>query len=107
MFMKSFFSFLAGAVLFSSQALAQSTVQQFSAHCINGKSLAEVMEQFGEVPSLTMNSVREVKNNKAVENRAVLFINFDTKSWTMIERVAPDRFCVLATGEEITPYLKK
>jgi len=96
---------LAAGLLIATQAFAQNS-QRYEAICIKVESLAEVVTEFGEEPSLTMISVRETQRGQ-VEIPTVLFINYETKSWTMVERVDKDRFCVVATGENIKPYVKK
>jgi hypothetical protein len=71
--------------------------------CISLKTLAEVLEEFGEVPSMTMLTVRD--NGR--KHSTVLFVNYQTKSWTLSERIAADTFCVIAVGENIAPYVEK
>jgi hypothetical protein len=102
--MKFLLAVVAG-LLISSQAAAQNS-QRYEALCINIDSLAELVEEFGEDPSLVMTSIRETQRGQA-EIPTVLFINYETKTWTMVERVTKDRYCVIATGENIKPYVKK
>jgi hypothetical protein len=102
--MKSFFKLLISGVFFIESSFAQNS-QNFESVCVNADSIAEVVAQFEETPSLTMKSMRETTRG-SVENRAVLFINYKTKSWTLVERISSDRFCVIALGEDISPYVK-
>lgn len=97
---------VAAGLLISSQAVAQNS-QRYDAVCINIDSLAELVDEFGEDPSLVMTSIRETQRGGQVEIPTVLFVNYETKTWTMVERVTKDRFCVIATGENIKPYVKK
>jgi hypothetical protein len=73
--------------------------------CVNGQTLLAVTSEFNEEPALAMNSLRETRNGM-VNNRTVLFINYETKTWTLAERISSDRFCIIAVGEEIAPRLK-
>jgi hypothetical protein len=102
--MKTFI--LAAGLFLASPVLAQNT-QNYSAVCINIESLAELVTEFGEDASLTMTSVRETVSGNTVKIPTVLFINYETKSWTLVERVERNRFCVIATGENVAPYVKK
>ena len=104
--MKIILSILAAGLFFSSQALAQNS-QTYAAVCVNIESLTELVNEFDEAPSLTMNSYRERRNGTLAKIPTVLFINYETKSWTLVERVNDDRFCVIATGEDIKPYFEK
>ena len=104
--MKPFALVLAAALLFSSQAFAQNRVMQFPATCVNIETLAELLEEFQEDPAMTMTSIRASGDDFAT-NALVLFINYETKTWTMAERIPGNRYCVIATGENIKPYTPK
>jgi hypothetical protein len=92
-------------VFFTSSVFAQN-IQNYAAICINIESLTDVVTEFGEDASLTMNSVRETRQG-SVKIPTVMFINYKTKTWTLVERVEHDIYCVIATGENISPYIKK
>jgi hypothetical protein len=97
------------AALFAAVSLsvaAQGRIMEFQAACVSINGLADVLVEFDEIPSLTMTSSREI-NGKLVDYATVLFINYETKTWTLAERVAQDRYCVTATGDNIKPYVKK
>lgn len=71
--------------------------------CVSGRVLAETLEEFGEIPMLQMNSTRETDTG-IVTNPTVIFMNPDTKSWTMAERVERDLYCVIAIGDFAMPF---
>jgi len=98
---------LLAAGLFLAFPLSAQNVQNYAAVCINIDSLAELVTEFGEDAAMTMSSVRETKNSGTIKISTVLFINYETKSWTLVERVENNRYCVIATGEDIKPYVKK
>ena len=79
----------------------------FEAVCISEKSLSQLVDKFKEDPMLTMVSVRETSNNNFDTIPAVLFMNPKTKTWTMVEKVAGNLYCVIGTGEQVRPYLEK
>ncbi len=104
--MKPFALVLAAALLFSSQAFSQNRISQFAATCVNIETLADILKEFQEDPAMTMISIRE-SNGDFVNNSLVLFINYETKTWTLAEQTQRNRYCVIATGENIKPYVPK
>ena len=98
--------FISG-LLFSNLVYGQATVINFSADCGNARSLARLVAQFDETVSLTMTSIRDSDGGEPAKNALVLFINYKTKTWTMAERISPDLFCIIATGNDVNPYVKK
>jgi hypothetical protein len=100
--MKTFVLVLA-TLLFSTPAFAQNRVMQFPATCVKIETLAELLEEFEEDPAMTMTSIRASGDDFAT-NALVLFINYETRTWTMAERIPGNRYCVIATGENIKPY---
>jgi hypothetical protein len=94
---------LASTLIFSIPAFAQNRIQQFPATCVNIETLADLLYEFGEKPAMTMSSLRASGDDFST-NALVLFINYETKTWTMAERIPGNRYCVIATGENIKPY---
>jgi len=74
--------------------------------CSNSNALAEVLMEYKEQPAMTMSSVRDAGGRQMI-NPLVLFINYETKSWTLGERIAPDVICLIAVGDNINPYKEK
>ena len=104
--MKPIVLLLAATLLFSTPALAQNRFLQFAATCVNIESLADILKEFQEDPAMTMIGIRE-SNGDFVNNSLVLFINYETKTWTLAEQTQSNRYCVIATGENIKPYVPK
>lgn len=71
--------------------------------CVTGKVLTETLEEFGEIPFIQMNSTRETDGG-IVSNPTVIFMNPDTKTWTMAERIERDIYCVIAIGDFAMPF---
>lgn len=74
------------------------------AYCISKDHLTQILSEHEERAMLIGVSVRNV-NNREVAVPIVLFVNPDTKSFTMTEKVN-DRYCVIAMGEKLSPYQK-
>jgi hypothetical protein len=104
--MKLFAPILTAALLFSTPIFAQNRISQFAATCVNIETLADILKEFQEDPAMTMISIRE-SNGDFVNNSLVLFINYETRTWTLAEQTQRNRYCVIATGENITPYTPK
>jgi hypothetical protein len=85
---------------------AQAEIIQIPTTCVTSKELVEVLLEFDETASLTMTSNRADKNN-ILEHNTVLFINYETKTWTLVEQFSKNKFCVTAAGENVRPYVKK
>ncbi len=72
--------------------------------CATEKALESVLDQFGEIPFATMTSMREVPVLGITANPIVIFVNPKTKSYTIVERIGKELYCVVALGENIEPY---
>jgi hypothetical protein len=94
--------FTALLLTFSLSAFSQTEVVRFHAICLPINGIAEVVEKFKEEPSLVMTSNRQIEE-KELGFKTVMFINYKTKTWTLVEQVGKDKFCVTATGEDIKP----
>ena len=93
--------------VFSTVAHSNSRVINIPVTCVNSNTMAKLLVEFDEQPSLTMISTREGVNGKTFQHRTLLFINYETKSWSLVEKLDTGEFCVVGVGEEITPYVKK
>jgi hypothetical protein len=72
--------------------------------CATEKALGSVLDEFGEIPFATMMSMREIPVLGVTANSMVMFVNPKTKSYTIVERIGKDLYCVVALGENIEPY---
>jgi hypothetical protein len=91
----------------SSVAYSEPRVINIPATCLNSDAMAKLLVEFDEQPSLTMISTREGVEGKTARHRTLLFINYETKSWSLVEKLDTGEFCVVGAGEEVTPYIKK
>jgi hypothetical protein len=99
---------LAASVLSMTAVQAKDTrIVNFPATCVSAEEMIKMLIVFDEKVSLNMISTREGADGKTVRHPTLLFINYETKSWTLIEKIPTDEFCVIASGENVTPYIKK
>ena len=95
-------------LLGAQSAWAQSQVINIPTACTTTEALAALLAEYDETPALTMTSVRVSKEqNKSTTNPTLMFINYETKSWTLIERMADNVFCIIGSGGSAAPYVKK
>lgn len=85
--------------------LADVKVINLPIYCISIETLSEVLEKHGEEAAMTMSSSRDIQD-QIITSSTVLFVNFKTKTWTMVERLTNDNYCVIAIGDNITPFTK-
>jgi len=74
--------------------------------CTDLAGLSDTVESFGEKAAMNMTHTR-VLRGEVVALPTVLFINYETKSWTLAEQVTPNFYCLLGVGDNIGPYTEK
>ena len=74
------------------------------AYCLSKEHMTEVIMEHEEKAMLTGVSVRSI-NNKEIAVPMVVFVNSETKTFTIAEKVN-DLYCVVVMGEKLTPYMK-
>ena len=75
----------------------------FDAICTTKQIFAETLHNYGEVPIMRGQSLRNVNGAMVVMN-TVLFMNLQSGSWTMAEQMADDALCVVAMGQNWEVY---
>jgi hypothetical protein len=78
----------------------------FDAICTTERIFAETLYSYGETPIMRGQSVRDI-NGAMVSMNTVLFMNLETGSWTLAEKIADDAFCVVAMGQNWQVYQRK
>ena len=76
---------------------------KFDAFCTDGDVMAKVLEKFGERAMLDLKSQRLLKGGTEVFD-SILFSNPQKRSWTLVEKVADDVYCVVAAGAGMIPH---
>jgi len=74
--------------------------------CTDLAGLSDTVESFGEKAAMNMTHTREI-GGEIVALPTVLFINYETKSWTLAEQVNRNFYCILGVGDNIAPYTPK
>jgi hypothetical protein len=76
--------------------------------CSTSDVMSKLLTKYDEDPALAMITLRETKEkDKPRSNTTLLFINYETQSWTLLERMADNVFCIISNGSRITPYVDK
>lgn len=99
------YSLLSGTFLVSIAAQAEVTMT-LPVICVDAATLTEVLEEYNEKPMLTMNTVRDV-GGQAVAVPTVLFVNQQTKTWTLVEKIDDSMYCAISAGENFSYYRAK
>jgi hypothetical protein len=73
--------------------------------CMSAKDLTMLVDEFKEIPYVRGTSVPMIGD--PVSLPLVIFVNPEKKTFTIIERAAPDIFCVLAVGANFHPVPKE
>lgn len=85
---------MAPAIAFSQ---SKEIKKQHEVVCLNWNSISLILDKYDEDPLVRGMSLREDGKRKSQEP-LVLFVNAKTFSWTIIEKVGNDLYCVLAIG---------
>lgn len=70
--------------------------------CIDSRTFIDTVKKYGERPVLTAVSVK-VTDAGEYFVPLVVFINNQTRSWTIAEKV-DNTYCIIGMGEEIKPF---
>ena len=75
--------------------------------CVGEIQFAETMTSYGEIPFVTMMTFRPVDKTmeKFEEYPTVLFMNPDTRTWTLAEKRSNNNYCITGIGDNAAPYI--
>ena len=94
--------FISMTLACSAQAEAPATATMYPAVCVDAESLSKTVDEFKELPF-----ARGVSNSlgdpEAPARSLVVFMNPKTQTWTIVERVNPDQYCIIAVGGGFEP----
>jgi len=79
---------------------------KFDAFCGNGDKMAQVVDHYKERAMIDFKSQRII-NGEVMTFTAVLFANPKDGSWTWIEKITDDSYCIISTGDRMTPHVQK
>ena len=74
----------------------------YPAVCVDAESLSKTVDEFQELP-FARGLSNSLGNAEAPPLSLVIFMNPKTRSWTIVERVNPDRYCIMAVGSGFEP----
>ena len=75
----------------------------FDAICTTQQIFGETIIKYGETPIMRGLSVRNIDGATVFMN-TVLFMNIETGSWTLAEKITDDVLCVIAMGQNWQAY---
>ena len=87
-------------------AMAEAEVIHFESICADLETLENTVTKFGEKPFITAVGHRQI-DNKKVYHPVVFFMNPETKSWSIVEKLNEDTYCMIALGSKMQPYFEK
>ena len=87
-------------------AIAQIETVHFESICTTSSTIEKTLKKFGEKPFITALGHRQI-GDKNVFHSIVIFMNVETKTWSMFEKVDDDSYCIIAVGSKIEPYFQK
>jgi len=96
-------SVIAALMMFPLAAFSQS--YQLPIECGNENQMREMLKEFKEVPAFQMATIREsVTTSNPMRIHTTLYVNFETKTWTLVEYFPGDKtYCIISSGEDIKP----
>jgi len=81
---------------------AQVNATMYPAVCVDAESLSKTLDEFKELPF-----ARGISNSlgdaEAPARSLVIFVNPATQTWTIVQRVDPNRYCIMAVGQKFEP----
>lgn len=95
---------LGGALAISVSAISEDKmeIRTFQTTCVTLNYLNKIAEQYDELPILRADSVRK-DDGEDVSYVAVLYMNMKTKSWTLVEKISDNSYCVMGVGNGMEP----
>jgi hypothetical protein len=95
-------------VLYTAKSPAQSKeppIKTIDVVCATEKQIEDtIVKKFKEQPMLVMNTSREI-NGKETNLVTILFVNPQTKTWTLAEQWTETEICVISVGKGIVPFV--
>lgn len=90
---------------FSSLSFSQTTIKTIKADCYPLKDIVLELGKYKEAPLLMANSVRPVGSDNQ-GNALIIFMNTESRTWTIIERANDEIYCIIAIGDHLSPIVK-
>lgn len=98
---------LIAALLFTVTTSASAlTTVPFDAYCVDYKHIADMIAEHEEKPILTGVSVRMVRGQEVPIPMVIYSSRRTENTFSIVEKVNDDTFCVVSLGYNLTPYTK-
>jgi hypothetical protein len=91
--------------MMSSMAWAQAAdpvTTMIPAVCVDAETLSKTVDEFKELP-FARGISNSLSNPEAPARSLVIFVNPETQTWTIVERVNADQYCIMAVGQKFEP----
>lgn len=91
----------------SNIAIAQQTPLQrvkMDIYCGDGAAMKRIIDKFEEKAFINFISERLMVNGQIEQFEGRLFVNEKTHSFTLIEKIVDDLYCVIGSGNSIKPH---
>ncbi len=90
-------AFLFMPLIVFSQNKDENTTRNFQAECLKLDQLESILSEFDELPVLRGQSFRRVEGQHT-ENSLIIFVNSEKNTWTIVEKITKDQYCIIAVG---------
>jgi hypothetical protein len=92
-------------ILFFALPVHAQTVLEQQMYCVDGDTLIKTITEFQEKPIIQFLSARQLDGTQARVNvPAVLYVNYETQTWTLVEKPSENMFCIVAHGEGLNIF---
>jgi len=71
--------------------------------CGNYDSIDATIKEYNEIPFVRMSGYRLSSSGNVSQNQIVIFVNPQTKTYTIVERFSSEIYCVVSIGEKMSP----
>lgn len=93
------------SLVFANSEKQSLQIATFQTICLNIKDLTSTIDEFKEIPFVRGLSTPLLQNSTPLS--LVIFVNPETKSFTMVERTGENTYCILAVGNGFEPVPKE
>lgn len=92
---------LAMCLLIPSMVFANPQIKTYQAMCLDRKDLTSTIDEFKEIPYVR--GISTPFSEQDSKTSLVVFLNPTTGTFTIVEKVAADVYCILAVGGGFEP----
>lgn len=97
--------FLVSGSLYAQQPSSPDKTIKLDASCSTQERVTAMLKQFEEIPMLGMVSERQINDGKVMSFATIMFVNPNTKTYTVVEQFTEEIYCVTVVGKNVTPMI--